>query len=82
MVVGARKLMQIRRFSLPPHLATAGKFATFWGVFTFISLTTRSFRPCTGQIRPVHLAVMATAGRVPVSCFSSFDLVRRRGRDA
>lgn len=45
MVVGARKLMQIRRFLLPPHLATAGKFAPFWGVFTFIILTTRFFRP-------------------------------------
>ena len=45
MVVGARKLMQIRRFLLPPHLATAGKFAIFWGVSIFISLTTRSFHP-------------------------------------
>lgn len=40
MVVCARKLMQIRLFLLPPNLATAGKFATFWGVFTSISPTT------------------------------------------
>jgi hypothetical protein len=45
MVVGARKLMQITRFLLPLHLATAGKFATLLFICIFISLTTRYFRP-------------------------------------
>ena len=45
MVVGARKLMQIRRFLLPPYLAIDGKFATLLFIRIFISLTTRSFHP-------------------------------------
>ncbi len=44
-VASARKLMKIRRFLLPPPLATAGKFATLLFIFTTISPATRSFRP-------------------------------------
>ena len=40
MVACARKLIQIRRFLLPPHLATAGKFATFLFMFASIIPTT------------------------------------------
>lgn len=44
-VASARKLRKIRRFLLPPPLATTGKFATNLFIPTTISPTTRSFRP-------------------------------------